>query len=326
MTSAPAEGHPPLDRLVGKDRAVGGGDGTDSYGEGGSEPAPTVGGLQGTGYLSYSQVKKYRGCGEQYRQHYILQAPVTPSGAGIAGTAIHLTIEESEQNGWWGDPDLYEKDAWAHKFFVAKFNELLKAAIEAQPDLPVHWGGRKSKQFPEGENFLWWVFSSTAMLKKYAAIRRRDHNRGIVIETGGVERQMNVLVPIENHESILLRAYIDAVTVNYTDGTTGIRDWKSGTWLDPLQLVFYAWIVEQVDDVTVDRAEFGYLRSREVDNLLKPVPVAQLKPLVPRFVHEAAEGISSGVFPLNPSNLCGSCGVKQHCPWGQGLIEAEGDA
>ena len=77
--------------------------------------------------------------------------------------------------------------------------------------------------------------------------------------------------------------------------------------------------------MTVDRGQIGYLRGADKDKWIKEYDLGPWRDLVPRRFTDLVAGISAGIFPMKPSNLCSSCTVRPYCDYGKTLAE-EGDA
>ena len=273
-------------------------------------------------HLSHSQISKYRQCGKAYELAYREGVPSIPSGAGIGGSTVHKVIEVCEAEGLWRDLNAFGEGGGVEDLFRGMFTYLVEEAFDTSP-YPVRWGTRKSKEFPEGEAVRWWWKMGPMFLRRYASLRQIDQEHGIKVLEGDVERAVGVHLDIES-EPVLIKGYIDAVMM--VDEETGegiIRDYKTGTWLDPTQLAVYAWMLSKDPKRpwTITRGEFGYLRGANQDAWIKSYDLTDWVPLVPMFFREAAEGIASGYFPHNPTSLCSSCLVKKSCKYGITLGE-----
>ena len=138
---------------------------------------------------------------------------------------------------------------------------------------------------------------------------------------------MSVLLPRpEGGEPLLLKGYIDLSLLQDPDtGEIRVRDWKSGSnlGLDPAQLTLYGIMVKQMFNVPCHYGEFGWLRAKDLENVLKPWHLDPMYDVVPQMVFQAERGIRSGVFDIRPSMLCKSCGVRGSCAWGKTLPPEE---
>ena len=282
-------------------------------------------------YLSWSQVSKWRQCGESFRLSYIEHVQRMPGGAAIAGSAVHRTVEDIEEFDWWREPVQFDKGGQVHESFIHYLRFGLAETREAMGEhaWPVQWGGRKTKDYPEGENQEWWeLYGGLSMLKKYAAMRRHDEEDGLMLVQASVERRLSVHLDLPNHdEPVLFEAYMDSAVMQ--DTNTGFvipRDVKTGSvlGLDPLQLALYGQLRMKLDPkVRVEQAEFAWLRAGKIEDVRRQVNLLPYYPILPRFIMEAEQGIIGQQFPLRPSALCGSCGVRYACDWGKVVAPVE---
>lgn len=298
-------------------------------------------------HLSFSRLSTYAGCPARYKLRYLDRVTRRPNGAGIGGKVVHEVIVEAEAEVAWADEDAWEQDGvWAQRFRELFDEELDKAG---GPDA-CHWGGRTSKAWPNGEDPDWWRHKGAVFLYRFAALRRLDEERGLVIPDGGIE--MEVGVPVEvacSHcngtgsirlgvdedgpcdtcagsglRQALVKGYLDAIPfVDQATGLAEIRDYKTGTWLDPLQLVTYAWMVQTARGWTVESGHFAKLRAEDPEDVvhsydLRPWLEADIAPeRYTALAIQIQQSTELDLWPVNPSNLCVACDVKDSCPWGR---------
>jgi hypothetical protein len=267
--------------------------------------------------LSFSRLSVYAGCPRRYQLRYVEHAPRRENGAGLAGRAIHQVIEEAEADAAWADEDAWEFGGpWAERFLGLLWAEV----EEAGGPEACYWGGRRSKQFPDGETPEWWEARGPIMLWRYAQVRRTDEEEGLVVPAGGVELEVAV-----NLGEVHVRGRIDAaVLVDSNDpdlDAVTIRDYKSGTMLEPLQLVVYAWLVRIAKGWTAARGQFVKLRPDKPTERIMEIDLEPLIDLAPERMRALAAQLvisqERDLWPINPSSLCVACDVKEHCPWGQ---------
>lgn len=271
-------------------------------------------------YFSWSQLSTYSECGEKYRLSYVERVDRESKGAFIGGHAIHAAIEWAEREGLperWAKADgltgerkrIEDAIEWVfHDEFAAE-----RAKLEGEPV----WGGRKSKEFPRGEDELWWARSGPMMLRRFLSIRYDDFERGWRAVDTEIEHRLTVTLP----SGTKLKAILDFVILADQDGQAVIRDYKSGTWRQSaMQLATYAWAADQGLGVRPVAGEFAYLRTVDAAKRLDRYDLTGLVPLVPEMFAELERGIDAGLFMLNPSNLCSSCTVKKHCRYGAQIV------
>jgi hypothetical protein len=229
----------------------------------------------------------------------------SPSGALLAGRAIHHAIEWAE-----------DQESPAPESVAEVFLEGFTKSIEAVGDQPIHWSGRKTKEFPRGEDLLWWTRQGPMMLRRYLAVREAQRILGWKRVDESVERRISVPLP----SGADLVGVLDQMILSDENGELIIVDWKTGTMrLPALQLAVYAWIVKQALEFTVTRGQFVYLRSVDVSKRVVTHELEDLIPLVPGLFENLEKGIEHGIFLINPGPFCPSCSVRAHCPYGKTL-------
>lgn len=264
----------------------------------------------GLGYLSWSRLRTYSNCGESYRLGYIEEIPGAPSGAAIAGKAMHEAIADAEASQSWADED----DISMLQNFLGNFHTAVHEA--GGPD-GCRWGGRKDRDGNPSEDYNWWVqYAGDLFCRRYAAIRRRDAGYGYQLYENGVE--MELAIDINGRHFV---SYIDLLLVS-PDGEPILRDWKTGRMAEPYQLGVYSWVLENSSlGLTVDRGEIGYLRGNDFTQYIKEYDLADWRALVPRMLDDLIRGIEGDIFPLRPSPFCTACGVREACAYGRTLGE-----
>lgn len=264
-----------------------------------------------TPHLSWSRISTWRRCGEQYRLRYIEQVPPEPSGAMIGGSAVHATIAEAEEREWWRDSALWSEDGVAIAWFLADLDRRLAEAGDG-----VRWGGRKTREFPGGEDRTWWERSGPMMLRRYAALRRDLAEEGWGLVEGGAE--MQVTVPLDDLPPLL--GFVDAFLA-HASGEPVILDWKTGQVgrADVMQLATYAWLIARARGITVERGALVYLRATDRARQMQQVDLRPLVPHVEETVRAAARGIAEGIWVPNPGPMCVACSVRAGCWYGATL-------
>lgn len=261
----------------------------------------------GLGYLSWSRLSKYSNCGEQYRLQYINELPSEPSGPAIAGKAIHQTIADAEANEAWR-----EDGVWTQFAFAAYFEQAVEEV--GGPEM-CRWGGRKDRDGRPAEDYLWWLnYAGDLFMRRYAAIRKRDEELGYALLPNGVE--LEVAIDLNGRHFV---SYMDMLLVD-ADGQAIIRDWKTGTFIDPVQLGVYSYVLEHSElGLTVDQGQIGYLRGNDFSKYIREYDLKPLRELVPRLLDDLIRGVEAKIFPLRPSPFCAACGVRAACEYGATL-------
>ncbi len=268
-------------------------------------------------YLSFSRLSTWSNCGEQYRLRYIERVPTTPSGALIGGIAVHEAIERAEASRAWAE----EGDDWAD--LLGDFGAALDDEIERRGgEGAIRWGGRKTREFPGGEDASWWRSQGPAMLRRYAGVRQGDVAAGWSVLEGGVERTIGAELPSGMH----VTGRIDAMVAVSEDGEPVIRDWTTGRpgGKSPVQAATYAWALERAGVVTTRRAQYVYLRATDRARLIQDLDLTGLVPLVERLYGDVERAIAAELYPLRPGMFCASCDVAGFCDYGRAMASGEG--
>lgn len=196
--------------------------------------------------------------------------------------------------------------------------------------------GRTSKDLAQWvkarEDLAWWVRNGPLMVRRAGELRRRDAAIGTEVLAGAVERRLEIHVPFEG-EIVPIVVIPDVALIN-AGGELRIRDYKSGSFSEPMQLAFYGWALGELPDghplqfpATV--GEIASLRKPSVDDVLEEFDLTQWIPLIPALVarHLAAvraEVAAGEIFELRPSSWCPTCDVRAGCMYGRTLPEREG--
>lgn len=280
------------------------------------EPGPTE------PYLSVSRLSVYSQCGEKYKLSYLDKVPRTPQGTFISGQAVHKTIEWAETENVISplvsiaDAEIrkQQENARIEETFHRIFDELI-----AEADGEIRWGGRKSKQFPYGEDARWWHTTGPMMLRRYAALRRADHQAGREVIEGGIEAKITTRLP----SGTLLTGFIDQMVMVDSDGVPILRDWKTGTWKQgPVQLATYARMVELAMGLRPVVGEVIYLRQAEPARMVDSYDLERFYPLVDRLFGDLERGLKAEIFAINPNAFCSTCAVRESCDYGR-LLEVK---
>jgi hypothetical protein len=263
---------------------------------------------------------KFSDCGEAYRLRYLTGAPRQPQGALIAGIAVHDTIEHAYREGWHLDPYSHADDFVS--FFALTFHD---AMAEVEGDLPIRWGGRKSKAWPNGEDAAWWNQMAPQMLQRAADTMIADTKIGNQVwgtaddPVAGIELTLNVPVP---DIAVPVTARIDALMVD-PNGEPFVRDWTTGRpgGKTPVQGALYAWALANAEGfgLSVERCQYVFLKS---DDPKKMIQDFDPRPMMDRVVTNFQmmnTALDAGVFLMRPSSFCAGCEVKASCDYGRTL-------
>jgi hypothetical protein len=270
--------------------------------------------------VSWSQMSMYLECGEKFRLSYIDKVPRIPQGSFLAGRAVHSAIEWAEANDGWRDPADTADDGKVVAEFINAFGAEIAKAEAGNPPAPIRWSGRKTKEYPRGEDELWWTRSAPMMLRRYAETRRDDEAQGNRVEA--VEMTVGANLPSGTY----VRGVIDKLLLFGPDGFPIIRDYKSGKpgGASPAQLGVYAWALRASSGIPIGWGEFVYLRQADEAKRVMRYALAEEIGLAERKFADFEAGRDAGLFPIQESNFCVSCSVRLSCPAGQAQDKRKG--
>lgn len=194
---------------------------------------------------------------------------------------------------------------------ITEFNRYVDEELAKYPQgTEFRAGGRKTKQWPDGENLDWWREDGPEQIKGYIQWRESNPNLELAVLAGkpAVEVEVSAIV----HDTLTLRGFVDRVFVDTTTGAMLIVDLKTGrnSPASPLQLGFYRMALQQT--LGVDVPQGAYYMSRK--NSLGPVFDLWYPPqVIADWLTKARILIDNDLFIPHLTSMCGSCGVKDHC-------------
>lgn len=266
-------------------------------------------------HLSHSQSSNLTGeyCSASYFFERILGKPAIPGWAQIGGSALHTSSED------WDHAYLQGELLTDHAaLFARRFDEEI-AKIEEFTNYPRdewHRSGRQGvKHTPSGgpnkKDEEWWRIEGPSMLAAYANWRLTSS-----WEIARIGDQWGIEVPFEVElGGVPVRGYIDRVFRSVLGGveTFLVVDLKSGREPDSTaQLGTYrAGLVKQYEIDPLYGAYWlgGTGGSTAFTDLRAKWPLERVEK---RFATARRRQLA-GEFDAKPSNLCGSCGVREFC-------------
>lgn len=263
--------------------------------------------LTGSPMLSHSSLTTWLDCGEKYRLTKIEKAVEKPAYYLIGGSAFHTATELLDRDpSLEGDEDALWGAAWLDQY---KADVTDKGWTEAD----IKAGGRASKEWPNKEDAAWWAANGPDMVRAYITWRDQRFNEGwqwLLAPNG----EPIIEAPIQlDFGPVQVRGYVDRAMVN-PDGEAVVVDLKTGshTPASTLQLGIYALGIERHFGVRPILG--GYYMARKAD-MYEPMSLLHYTPeLVTDWFAKAKQGIEAGIFIPHVTSMCGSCGVRQHCP------------
>ena len=259
-------------------------------------------------HISYSRFSDWVTCGKKYQLARIQRAPQASGWAAVGGTAVHeATAYIDTEDGNLNEP--------VGELFMRHFEDAIASEVERNANDPSAWkaSGRTSKEWPNGEDRSWWEAKGPGMVAAW--IRWRKANPDLKLWTtpdGDLAVELEIKVQFADDLPATLM-FIDRVFVRPTSGGLLVVDIKAGSFVpqDAMQLGVYATGVELAYDMRPDAGGYWMARKPEA---MSPV---SLDGYGQRYLaHQQRQflrGVEQEVFLPKPSNLCGSCSVRDSC-------------
>ena len=254
-------------------------------------------------HLSYSGMSTYTECGEKFRLQKIVGIEEeVPSWALLGGSAVH---EATEEDDWFGFTDI-PGDSF-ETIFDRKVREAENESGVSRKDFKA--SGRKSKEWPNKEDYDWWMQFGPIFTQNWRAWLDRSPYEIWITPAG--EPAIEIAFSGTHIGKVPTKGYIDRILRSRLSGELIVVDLKTGkTPKGNVQLGTYASCLP-VEWPAVTRG--GYFMCRDGvltgEHDLTPVTGARLV-----YDYENAwNGIHSGLFPARPSILCDYCGVRDFC-------------
>jgi hypothetical protein len=256
------------------------------------------------GRRSFSQLKTYSSCGEQYRLERIIQAPQTPAWWFVGGKAFHTATEYLDRDGL--DAEAAWSKAWNNEF----------TAQLAETDIPqAEWrtGGRKTKDKPHGETGSWWLTAGAKMVSDYAMWRGNNFGwqiAGLPAADGGDQAAIEWEATVW-FGTTPVKAFLDRLFVIPT-GELCVVDLKTGTMEPPPdQLGLYAAVVELATGIRPSLGAY-YMARKGTITVPENLDRFSIEYWTEQF-HMLDLAVENGVFIAHTGPLCRSCGVRDYC-------------
>lgn len=246
--------------------------------------------VTGKRYLSFSAVKSYANCGEQFRLERIVQIPTAGSWALFGGKVFHTATEYLDK-GTHITIELALADAWA--------------AEAKDVDLDTLRPGGRGKV----ENQEWWAEKLPEYLQQYLAWRDERLNSGwswLSLDSGPAI-EFSVRGTLGGVEVV---GYVDRAMVN-PDGEVFVIDLKTGSYKQGReQLDVYGQLMFQTYGIRPSFGQYYMARKAEIpETFALDADISSLA----SWWEIAERGISNEVFIPNPNPMCSACQVMPFC-------------
>lgn len=257
-------------------------------------------------YLSASGIKSYLSCPAKYYYERILKVELPTSPALFLGTCVHETLATLHRSQMRGE-------AMSKQAVLAEFGSVFQSKLKAvEPVFTVKQ--TRQKVFETG----------TKLVDAYMESKL------------GSDTRPNLGVEIHLEEDIIdgappLQGIIDLVKQD-DDGQLVIADIKTSAatpdlkteaWLNEIQLVAYAVLMQKALQREVNRTELWYLVKTATPKVLRHKLGTLSEVQVERFhaiYQHVTNGIACGDFAPRPSFTCRFCDFRERCQaWKGGL-------
>jgi PD-(D/E)XK nuclease superfamily len=259
--------------------------------------------LTGRAHVSYSSLTSYLDCGERFRLERIKNVSGEPGYWLAGGSAVH-TASEWVDHSLLGGADSHEALAQGTHHFDVEFAKQL-SGHEAWKT-----SGRKTKEYPNGEDESWWRVNGHNMVQSYLDWRLTSGFQLLQMPDG--TPAIEVATDFNLPGDVKVKAYIDRVFV-HPDGTMHIIDIKTGKSTPPsaLQLGLYATALEIQFGM---RPQFGgYWMARSGTVPENNVLDRYTKEMLGRWMRDFRKAVESEIFIPHVTNMCVGCSVNVQC-------------
>lgn len=261
--------------------------------------------LTGRDYVSYSGLTSYLDCGERFRLERVLNHKGQPGYWLAGGTAVHSATE------WYDETVARLGTATEH---VDKAVQVFHDKFDHEVRKHDSWktAGRKSREWPNGEDAAWWKATGPAMVLNYVQWRAANPQYSLMTMPGtdkpGIEVETEFTLPGD----IKVKAIIDRVFVN-NHGEALIVDLKTGSRKPPssLQLGLYATALEQQYGFRPQIGAYWMGRSGELTEL--SVLDRYNSALIGRWMRDFRKAVELQVFIPHVTAMCSGCSVNDQC-------------
>lgn len=248
---------------------------------------------------SYSQVDSWLTCGKRYQLERIVKVGRAPAMWFPGGTTFHHITEQYDRG-------LKTADEAVNPDYILK---TLQTYLDEESSLPLDkWqvSASRSKQWPNGETFEWWVAALPGMIQQY--IDWRLNTGWAILDIDG---QPAIELEVDHYfGEYRFRGYIDRVFV--TDSGVALAvDLKTGKQQPGAdQLNAYAAALEAQFGIQV---QWGAYYNARGGKLWEPVTVHVSPLMLERQIAAFRTAVEHDVFLPHQSAFCKSCGVREYC-------------
>jgi hypothetical protein len=178
-------------------------------------------------HLSHSTVNDYKECGEKVRLRKVEKVPSAPSWSLVGGSLVHSVTEAQD----FADFGLAPPKTIPDVFTKETFDAFIAAEEEYSGFSRDQWraSGRASKDWPDKENYEWWLEHGPVMVRNWRRFIMGPHYQiAIMNDLPAIEIGFDVVIG-----GVKTVGYIDRVLEHVQTKELVVVDLKSGT-RDPM--------------------------------------------------------------------------------------------
>lgn len=244
--------------------------------------------------LSASKITTWLQCPRKYRFRYVERLPPQWKASALAlGSAVHGALETFHQ--YRASGASMTPDATGALFRIDLAAELVDET-----------------RFKQDETAADLAAAGEALVRMYAAA-----NQNVVVRAAEVPFELPVV------DRIRLRGVFDALrgSGRVRELKTAARAYDEATLMRMVQLSAYAWAHRVLfgHDAVIEVVAMLKLKQPRIDTYEVTRSQAELSWFV-GLVVEVAQAIETGVFPPNPSWVCGDCEYGELCRMERGTL------
>lgn len=254
--------------------------------------------LTGKPHISYSGFTTWLECGEKFRLQRIKGVQEQPGYYLAGGSAVHHATEVYDQGA-----DVTTAIQAFHNYFDEELAQRPNAVWRA--------AGRKTAQWPQGEDDKWWRANGPDMVRKYAQFRINTNATFPIWQTEAGLEGIELPVDPEFTGGIQLKGYIDRVFTMQPELV--VVDLKSGSRepASALQLGVYATAMEKQYGIRPKWGAYYMTRKGEMTPMVDLSHYTEEK--LARWFRSFKRAVESDIFVPHVTSMCSGCGVREAC-------------
>lgn len=264
--------------------------------------------------LSHSQLNSWATCAERYRLERIVGVPSVPAWNLIGGSTVHEMSERYDFARLGVVKPEHDGNATFEDVFERRTSEAEEQSGFDRSQFRA--SGRKSAQWPDKENHLWWFANGPAMVKRWVTFTRNCPWDVWIAPDGKPAIELDFVLPLLPDEngvpSLEVKGFIDRVFQTAT-GDLIVFDLKTGASKQSSnrQLGTYKIGLSQKYGVDAKYGTFWDARSG-VTSDVAPLNEYSVERVEWQF-GRVREARRLNIFIPNPGPMCSACSVRDSC-------------